>query len=579
MATGSTARVWSVGAVLCLGLAAGWRSMPVERVHAQGGAADVEWRSHGFDAAETRYSPAAEIDVSNASRLGVAWSAPIGDGGASQEATLIVADGTIYGITTWSVTVAVDARTGQQRWRWDPEVDRSIDAQGSDRICCGVVNRGVAVSNGRVFVPVIDGRLVALDAATGRPIWTTQATPEGDIAYTLTMAPRVVGDVVIVGNSGAEFPPYRGYFSAFDVATGAERWRFYTVPGDPSKPFENPALERAAKTWTGEWWKYGGGGSVWDSLAYDAEADLIYVGTGNGAPWPMAHREQTREMDNLYVASILALRPATGELVWHYQAVPGDQWDYDATQQLTLAELRIDGRDRKVVMQANKNGFFYVLDRLTGEFISGDPFTRVNWTTGLDATGRPRIAPEAYYGTDAVAIAPSGGGAHNWAPMAFSPTTGLVYFPATLGSTFAYAQIPEFQFTPGAMNLGLALGRGRGRGAALPTPPMIGPEGQGPHLVAWDPVAKTARWRQPGGGGIGGGVLVTAGGVVFQAVSDGRLLAYAADSGDKLLELPLGPRGVGPPITYTVDGTQYVALIVPGPPRIVAFKVDGEPLP
>ena len=304
------------------------------------------------------------------SRLGLVWSAAVGEGGASQEATLLEADGTLYGITTWSVTFAIDARTGQERWHWDPAVDRAIDAQGTDRICCGVVNRGVAVANGRVFVPVIDGRLVALDAATGTPVWTVQATPKDDIAYSLTMAPRVVKDAVVVGNSGGEFPPYRGYFSAFDVATGREVWRFYTVPGDPSKPFENPALEAAAKTWGGEWWKLRRRRIGLGRSSYDPEANLIYVGTGNGAPWPIEYRESARGMDNLYVASILAVNPDNGAAEVALPVQPGDQWDYDATQQLTLADLRIDGRDRKVVMQANKNGFFYVLDRITGEFIS-----------------------------------------------------------------------------------------------------------------------------------------------------------------------------------------------------------------
>jgi quinohemoprotein ethanol dehydrogenase len=374
---------------------------------------------------------------------------------------------------------------------------------------------------------------------------------------------------IIIGNAGAEFPPYRGYFSAFDVDDGKELWRFYVVPGDPSKGFENRALEQAAKTWTGEWWRFGGGGSVWDGFAYDPDANLVYVGTGNGTPWSYEVRQgkgHDPHLDNLYICSILAVNPDNGELKWHYQFTPADEWDYDATQHLILAELRIDGRDRKVVMQANKNGFFYVLDRISGELISAEPFVPVSWATGVDKkTGRPMVVPEAYYtSTRGVTVAPVQG--HGASPMAFSPMTGLVYFPGLATSTFSFTATDDFQFTPGNQTFGLNMTRGA---APLAVPPAtIGPVRQMPEgrgrgmLSAWDPVTQSERWFAPGGGSNGGGALATAGNLVFQALNDGRLVAYSADKGEKLLDLPTGQTsGMGPPITYLLDGKQYVAVM------------------
>jgi PQQ-dependent dehydrogenase (methanol/ethanol family) len=557
--------------------------------------ARADWPAYGLDAAETRFSPLTEINPATIARLGLGWTSVVGEGSAPQEATPLVVDGVMYVITTWSVTAALDAATGKELWRWDPEIDRRISQSGTSRLCCGIVNRGLAIADGKVFVPTLDGRLVALDAKTGQPVWSTQATPKDDIAYSLTIAPRVAKGKVIIGNSGAEFPPYRGYVSAYDVATGREAWRFYTVPGDPSKGFENPAMAAAAKTWSGEWWKYGGGGSVWDGISYDPDANLLFVATGNGTPWPLLHREQNAGMDNLYTVSILALDPDTGTLKWHFQSTPGDQWDYDAVQQMTLATLTIGGREHRVLMQAQKNGFFYVLDRITGEFISGDPFTKVSWTTGLDPkTGRPAINPAANYATTPVVVAPSGFGAHNWSPMAYSPLTGLVYLPASLGSTFTFAAVEKFQFTPGVMNLGLNMGRrgapppatGTAAGSQPPAPsPLatIGPEGMGPHLVAWDPVARRERWRKPGGGAGNSGAVATAGGLVFQTLTDGRLVAYTAETGEMVFDRRVGGRGTAPPMTYAAGGKQHVAIITANPPRVQSFVLDGNaaapPLP
>jgi quinohemoprotein ethanol dehydrogenase len=533
-----------------------------------GGKSGDEWLTYGLDQGETRYSPLNQINTSNVSRLGPAWSYDLGEGGGNQEGTPLVWNGTIYGITNWSVVFAVDARTGKERWRWDPQVNQN-SVRG--KICCGVVNRGVAIYQGKIIAPVIDGRLEALDAETGRPVWEARVGYSQD-NYTLTMAPRIAKGKVIIGLAGSELL-VRGQFAAFDAETGKLAWRFYTVPGDPSKPFENPALKKAAETWSGEWWKLGGGGSVWDGMAYDPEADLFYVGTGNGGPWPEQLR-QSKGKDNLYVASILAVKPETGELKWYFQPVPGDSWDYDSVQQLLLADVMIKGKPRKVLMQANKDGFYYVIDRVTGQFISGKPFAQVTWAKGLDeVTGRPFVNPEAHYGSDSITIAPGPGGAHNWAPMSYNPTTGLVYIPTSTNSTSNYAVDPNFKVENGKSNTGLLRG-GRGGGNAgapqadapkrLPAPPAIGPvpaDGERRALVAWDPATQQERWRAPEGGSIGGGTVTTAGNLVFQVTNDGRLLAYSADKGEKLLEVKtdLGG-GMGPPITYQIDGKQYVTF-------------------
>ena len=557
-----------------------------------------EWLTYGGSYAETRYSPLRQIDDSNVNRLGLAWTYIVGRGGGNQEATPLFSNGVLYGITNWSIVFAVDAKTGQELWRFDPGVDRGFATGPTNGgVCCGILNRGLALYEGRVIVPVLDRRLIALDAASGKPQWSTRILPEDATGYSLTMAPRVVKGKVIVGLAGAEFTPHRGFFAAFDVNTGREVWRFYTVPGDPSKPFENPALEEAAKTWAGEWWKYGGGGSVWDSLSFDPEANLIYVGTGNGAPWPDALR-QSPGLDNLYICSILAVNPDDGKLVWHYQAVPGDSWDFDSVQQLLLADIEMNGRTRKVLMQANKGGFFYVLDRITGQFISATPFSPVNWAQGHDSeTGRPIIPPEAYYSTKtSVVISPSAGGAANWAAKAYSPRTGLVYMPVSGFSSRTYTAI-EFDLTPGRAMQVNGTPRGGQVPAGTPTPanpPLIGPPAQGlrgGYLVAFDPVTRKERWRNPGGGGSGGGALATAANLVFQVVNDGRLLVYTAEDGKKLLEIPTGQGGMGPPITYELDGKQYISFLggtgqagrgggTASPPRLYTFVLDGKaPMP
>jgi quinohemoprotein ethanol dehydrogenase len=527
-------------------------------------ATDGDWLSYGLTPGETRYSPITQMDASNVKRLGLVWSYEVGDGGGDQEATPLMWNNTVFGVTNYSIVFAVDARTGTEKWRWDPEVNRPAT---SARMCCGVVNRGLALYNGKVYVPANDGRLIALNAETGKPVWETR------VAYvqqdqTLTIAPRIAKGKVIVGPAGGDRPT-RGFFAAYDAETGREVWRFYTVPGDPAKGFEDDAQKTAAKTWTGDWWKLGGGGAVWDGISYDPETELVYVGTGNAEPWPAALRAKdvSTGQDNLYVASIVAVDVNTGKLKWHYQMVPGDQWDYDSVQHMILADLNIKGRTRKVIMQANKNGFFYVLDRTNGEFISAQPFSRVTWAKGVDEkTGRPIINKEVMYGKDPVPVSPGGGGAHNWSPMSFNPRTGLVYVPTRGWDTFNYAT--NFEFDAGtARGTGLTGLNANTAGLQRQPPgPAIGPEplpgGNVSTLIAWDPVKQEIRWRKPIGNSRFGGTLSTASNLLFQVAPDGRLIAWDAANGDMLMEIATGlVSGMGPPITFLVDGKQYIALM------------------
>src|SRR6202521_5049117 len=359
------------------------------------------WMSHGRTYSEQRFSPLKQIDHRNIGQLGLAWSVDL-DTRRGQEATPVVVDGVMFFTTAWSKVYAVKAATGEQLWSYDPKVP----PEWAVNACCDVVNRGVAVWRGKVFVGTLDGRLVALDAARGKLIWET-LTIDRNFRYTITGAPRVVKGKVIIGNGGAEMG-VRGYVSAYDAETGKIVWRFYTVPGDPSKPFESPFLEKAAKTWSGEWWKNGGGGTVWDSMGYDPQLNLLYIGTGNGDPWPRKIRNPRKE-DNLFTSSIVALKPDTGEYVWHYQENPGDEWDYDSDEQIVLADLNLNGELSHVLLHAPKNGYFYVLDRATGKLLSAKPFTRVTWATGIDVqTGRPIESPGAQYevGRDPALVSP-----------------------------------------------------------------------------------------------------------------------------------------------------------------------------
>jgi quinohemoprotein ethanol dehydrogenase len=420
-----------------------------------------------------------------------------------------------------------------------------------------VVNRGVAVWSGKVFFGTLDGRLIALDAATGRQLWET-LTVDRNFRYTITGAPRVVKGKVIIGNGGAEFG-VRGYVSAYDAETGNLAWRFYTVPGDPSKPFESPVLEKAAKTWSGKWWKLGAGGTVWNAIAYDPELDQLYIGTGNGTPWSEKLRSP-KGGDNLLTCSIVALKMETGEYVWHYQEDPGDAWDYDSDEDIILADLVLDGRPRKVLMQAPKNGFFYVLDRTNGALISAKPFTFVNWASDIDLkTGRPvETAIARYEGANPAPIVPGPVGAHSWQPMSYSPATHLAYIPVN-NAGFKYKSLDTFETKTLAPNYGIDV-----VAAGMPQDPTIKKMILGTvkgSLVAWDPVQQKVAWKIDRPGPWNGGTLATAGNVVFEGTAGGNFEAYRSDNGQKLWSFQAQTGVMAGPVSYSSGGEQYVAVL------------------
>jgi quinohemoprotein ethanol dehydrogenase len=506
-----------------------------------------EWLAHGRTPGEQRFSPLARITDANVGQLKLAWTFETGTDRVL-EATPLVVGGVMYTTASWGIVFALDARTGKELWRWDPKVDPKYERFA----CCDVVNRGVAYYRGRVYAAAFDGRLTALDAATGAVVWSV-VTVDQTRAYTITGAPRVVKGRVIIGNGGAEYG-IRGYISAYDAETGRLAWRFYTVPGDPSRPQEHPALEKAAATWSGDkWWIYGGGGTAWDSMAFDPALNLLYVGTGNGGPWNRAVRSPGGG-DNLYLACILALDPDTGALVWYYQTTPGDTWDYTATQHILLADLAIGGRQRQVLMQAPKNGFFYVLDRRTGELLSAAPFVDVTWATRVElATGRPVEREGADYRRAPFLARPAPLGGHNWQPMSFNPVTGLVYIPAQDNSR-EFSQPEQFEFRPNQINLAAGPGgidhAGESRDAVYTG-----------RLLAWDPVAQKARWKVEYDAYWNGGTLSTAGNLVFQGTAAGELVAYRATDGARLWSAWTGTGVLAPPITYEMDGQQYVSVM------------------
>jgi len=552
--------------------------------------ADTEpqnWLAHGRTWSEQRYSPLHEINDSNVDELGLAWYFDL-DTARGQQATPIVVDGVMYTTSAWSKVQVLDAKTGRLKWQFDPEVPKAWDAKA----CCGVQNRGAAVWKGRVYVGTLDGRLIALDAETGDVDWEVQTT-DRSLSYSITGAPRVVGDKVIIGNGGAEYG-VRGYVTAYDAETGEQIWRFWTVPGNPADGFENDTMEMAAKTWNGEWWSQGGGGTAWDSFAYDPDLDLLYIGTGNGSPWARALRSPGGG-DNLFLCSIVAVHADTGEYAWHYQTVPGDTWDYTSVQHMILAELEIGGRQRKVIMQAPKNGFFYVIDRATGELISAENYMPTNWATGIDIrTGRPVEVPSARYDETlaAMKIVPGPQGAHNWMPMSYNPDTGLVYFPARQISN-NYRLDTEFRRRPVGVNLGTNYWDPFEEINELP--PEFGADNR-EELLAWDPVRQQAAWRVALPAINNGGVLSTAGNLVFQGDTAERLVAYDARSGDRLWSADAQTGIMAPPITYAIDGEQYVAVVagwgavtalIYGPTvnpdgtkrnisRVLAFKLSGN---
>jgi quinohemoprotein ethanol dehydrogenase len=516
-----------------------------------------DWLTHGLNYAEDRYSPLDQINKDNIKSVGLAWAIDL-DTKRGLEATPLVVDGIMFLTGDWSRVYAIDTRKGTQIWSYDPEVSRSY----GEKTCCDVVNRGVAMYKGKVFVGTLDGRLIALNAATGKPVWSIM-TVDSTKPYTITGAPRVVNGKVLIGNGGAEFG-VRGYLTAYDAETGKQAWRFYTVPGDPSKPFESKAMEAAAKTWTGEWWKYGGGGTAWDAMAYDPELKLLYVGTGNGSPWDRKYRSPGGG-DNLYLSSILALNPETGELVWHYQTTPGDSWDFTATQQITLADLNINGQKRKVLMQAPKNGFFYVIDRTNGQFISADPFVYVGWAKSVDPkTGRPIENEGVHYETVNTDISPNYNGGHNWHSMAFNPKTNLVFIPARENMT-NYGHDPKWVYNKKSFGTGNGWNLAIGNDPSVPTrhdtsaAAKKAPRGM---LIAWNPIERKEVWRVAQKHDWNGGVLATASDLVFEGDAEGNFTAFDGSSGKELWKANVGGGVIAAPVTYLVDGKQYVSIVV-----------------
>ncbi len=557
----------------------------------------TEWSNIGFDAKEQRHSPLDQINEENVGELGIAWFKDLPDA-RGQEATPVMVDGKLYISTAWSKVFAYDAKTGEELWSYDPEVpgEKAVDA------CCDVVNRGVAISRGKLFFGTIDGRLIALDANTGARLWETQTT-DNSKPYTITGAPRVVKNMVMIGNGGAEFG-VRGYLSAYDVSDGSMKWRFYTVPNPEGKPdgaASDEIFEKAAnKTWgDGNWRESGGGGTVWDSIVYDKDLDQLYFGVGNGNPWNHGVRSGG-EGDNLFLSSIVAVNPDTGKYLWHYQATPAETWDYTGTQHIIQAELEIDGQMRKVLYQAPKNGFFFVVDRVDGTLIDANPFVdNINWATGYNLdTGRPIENPEArFYKTGKPFIAiPGALGAHNWHPMSYNPATGLVYIPAQQIPQ-AYA-VQQNDFDKKRERKGFNVGMSMTEtlipdDMAAFKAAVAGTTGR---LVAFNPKTGKVEWSHDYPSAWNGGTMTTAGNLVFQGTALGQFKAYTADKGEELLSLDMQSGIVSAPSTYIVDGEQYIAFLtskggafplaagiaggvsrtIPNIPRLVVLKIGGK---
>jgi quinohemoprotein ethanol dehydrogenase len=536
----------------------------------------AQWMTYGGDYQEQRHSGLKQVNRDNVKQLGLVWFADY-DTNLQQAGTPLAIDGVIYVSTAWSKVYAFEAATGKQLWQYNPKTP----GEWIQNVCCGIVNRGIAAYNGKIYLGTLDGRLVAIDAKTGQEAWST-LTIDRTKHYSITSAPRIAKGKVLIGNSGGEYG-VRGYISAYDADTGKLAWRFYTVPGNPAEGFENEAMKKAAATWGGDWWKLGGGGTVWDAIVYDPTTDLVYFGTGNGSPWNQRKRDTTGG-DNLYLASIIAVRVDTGDYVWHYQSTPADTWDYDAVSPMMTVDLTLDGKQRHVLLQPCKNGFFYILDAATGELLRAQPFTEVNWADGVDMkTGRPRTRQEARYSAGKpFNLAPGVQGAHGWHANAYSPETGLIYIPTQL-AYFPMVEDTKYKPNPVGYNLGIDF-------AAQFTFLRDHPDakrGFTGYLQAWDPVAGKSVWKGEQNEGPTGGALATASGLVFQGGgSSQEFRAYDAKTGEKLWSTKTQTSVIAGPITYELDGKQYVAVSVggntlggyyaPNYSRLLVFALDGN---
>lgn len=559
------------------------------------------WPANGRDNGQTRYSPLNQINSETVGRLGYAWQFSDfmvrGRTHHGMESNPVLYRETLFVTGPWGSVHAIDARTGKQKWSFEPP----LEFAEAKMACCDVVNRGLAIADDKIFVGAFDGFLYALDASSGDIVWQIDSFVDRKWNYTITSAPFIAGDVVMIGNAGSDMGA-RGYVSAYDVKTGELVWRFWSVPGDPKAgPDETPEVTMARATWPKDTrWELGLGGNAWDNLGYDPETNTAFLGIGNGGPHPAWLRSESGEItDQLFLSSIVAVDADTGRLKWYYQTTPGDSWDYAATSHMILANLEIDGRERKVLMQAPKNGVFYILDRETGELLRADPYTDVTWMTGVDMkTGRPNIAPEAYYKDKPVILAPSPIGAHAWTPMSYHPETGLVYFHV-YELALKVVEVKPVEFMRGAIN----------QGNTPLFPPFDTPEDKAflaahdlkpkfeARLKAWDPVAGKAAWQTEPLPFVSGGTLST-GDLVFQGTGGGYLDAYDAATGERLLHLFVGTNIMGAPITYELDGVQYIAVTAGagGPQgsqfapdsaafeyenyeRVIVLKLDGGDVP
>jgi quinohemoprotein ethanol dehydrogenase len=582
-----------------------WLSLPgeepdVERAAATGGISEIgdveiaddsrteDWLAYGRTHSEQRFSPLSDVNRDTVSGLGVDWYMDLPND-VGLVSTPLVVDGILYFTGTMNVIRAVDATTGELKWEYDPDVAGHI---GEDRQVGWVHNRGISFSRGRIFAATWDGRLFALDAKSGELVWTTRTFDANKPLY-ITGAPKAFKDKVLIGNGGTEVGPARGFVTAYDAETGEEAWKFYIVPGNPVDGFENEAMAMAAETWTGNWWEHGGGGNAWHGFTYDPEFNALYIGTGNGSPWNRRIRSPEGG-DNLFLSSIVALNADTGDYLWHYQANPGETWDYNSTMDIVLADIDVDGRSIKAILHAPKNGFFYVIDRVTGKLVSAEPFSPVTWATHVDVgTGRPVETADARYPDGEANIWPSAHGAHSWQAMSYNPMTGLVYLP-TMNMGGRYVDMGLDVSWRAEDFVG---GTGVGLFEILIDDDV--PPGT---LQAWDPVEQEAAWTVPQEHPWNAGTLTTAGNLVFQGRYDGMFAAYDATTGEEVWSYDLGLGISAPPITYKLNGRQYVALLVgygggytmgftPGLPdegwaygiqtrRLVVFSLDGDtPLP
>ncbi len=539
------------------------------------------WLAYGRTHNEQRFSPITDINTTNVGDLKVDWYIDLPND-VGLVSTPLVVDGVLYFVGSRNIVKAVDATSGALIWEYDP---REAEYIGSTRRAGFSHSRGITFYKGKVFLATWSGRLIAVDAKTGKEIWTA-VTFGLDEPLFITGAPKAFKDKVLIGNGGAETGPSRGYVTAYDTETGELAWRFYIVPGNPVDGFENEAMEMAAETWTGEWWKHGGGGNAWHGFTYDAELDVLYIGTGNGSPWNRKVRSPEGG-DNLFLCSIVALDPDTGEYLWHYQTTPGETWDYNSNMDIVLADLEIEGEEVKAILHAPKNGFFYVINRATGKLISAEPFVETSWASHVDlATGKPVELPGVRFEEGPAYITPPPFGAHNWHAMSYNPLTGLTYIPTLHKATiFADAAVDlttwqSIPFQGGSATDGFA--------------PEKQPREYPSSLLAWDPVKQSVAWSVPQDHYWNAGTLTTAGNLVFQGRADGHLLAYDARNGESLWDFDAGLGISAPPITYKLNGRQYIALLVGwggGYPawngdmgwaykahtrRLIAFSLDGE---